>query len=461
MSATSAYAVTAASTPRRSDDSTMGALYRAALGPIGAAHYLPAFERFDLAGRTLPGWNWAAALCTLNWMVFRQLWGAALVYVAALEGIALLGVAVGRYVPHWPLPVLGGLGLALLLAATVIPGLYGDAIAHGEIRKRITKAVSSSATLAQAQTLLERQAATSRRLTWIVAINAGLALLAIALFTFFPSGTAPQGPGPAPAAPATAPPAPAAASAPMAAPSASGPQAPAQAPEERMAGSSSAAAPASSTAASAPPAPVAASAPAPAMSSVAAPGPLVAPPASAPRASAASAAGPAASLPTATAPGRAASTASAARPPATAASSASVAAAAPGAASRPASSATVPRPASSATSAATPRQAASASPPAPAPSQSPGSSAQDAGTATRKLYINVGLFAEPANAQRAHAMLRGAGVAATTQPVTAADGRELIRVRAGPFSTASQANAAAARIRALGLETSAASSQRP
>ncbi|WCM94458.1 SPOR domain-containing protein [Acidovorax sp. NCPPB 2350] len=459
MSATSAYAVTAASTPRRSDDSTMGALYRAALGPIGAAHYLPAFERFDLAGRTLPGWNWAAALCTLNWMVFRQLWGAALVYVAALEGIALLGVAVGRYVPHWPLPVLGGLGLALLLAATVIPGLYGDAIAHGEIRKRITKAVSSSATLAQAQTLLERQAATSRRLTWIVAINAGLALLAIALFTFFPSGTAPQGPGPGPApvAPATAQ-TPAAASAPMAAPSASGPQA----PEERIDGSSSAAAPASGTAASAPPAPVAASAPAPTISSSAAPGPLVASSASAPRASAASAAVPAASLPAATAPSRAASTASAARPPATAASSASVAAAAPGTASRPASSATVPQPASSATSAAVPRRTTSASPPAPAPSQSPGSSApQGAGTATRKLYINVGLFAEPANAQRAHAMLRGAGVAATTQPVTAADGRELIRVRAGPFSTASQANAAAARIRALGLETSAASSQRP
>ncbi|WP_353618357.1 SPOR domain-containing protein [Paracidovorax avenae] len=79
----------------------------------------------------------------------------------------------------------------------------------------------------------------------------------------------------------------------------------------------------------------------------------------------------------------------------------------------------------------------------------------------RKLYINVGLFAEPANAQRAHGMLRGAGIPAATQPVTAADGRELLRVRAGPFTSASQANAAASRIRALGLETSAAAAQRP
>nr|WP_264080798.1 SPOR domain-containing protein [Paracidovorax avenae] len=58
-------------------------------------------------------------------------------------------------------------------------------------------------------------------------------------------------------------------------------------------------------------------------------------------------------------------------------------------------------------------------------------------------------------------MLRGAGIPAATQPVTAADGRELLRVRAGPFTSASQANAAASRIRALGLETSAAAAQRP
>ncbi|MCH1991092.1 sporulation protein, partial [Achromobacter xylosoxidans] len=53
----SAYAVTAAAPSRRTDDSTMAVLYRAALGPIGAARYLQAFERFDSAGRTLPGWN--------------------------------------------------------------------------------------------------------------------------------------------------------------------------------------------------------------------------------------------------------------------------------------------------------------------------------------------------------------------------------------------------------------------
>ena len=44
-------------------ESAMNALYRAALGPIGASYYLPLFARFDAAERTFTGWNWAASLC--------------------------------------------------------------------------------------------------------------------------------------------------------------------------------------------------------------------------------------------------------------------------------------------------------------------------------------------------------------------------------------------------------------
>ena len=69
-------------------DSALTALYRAALGPVTPSAYLPVFARFDEVGRTTTHWNWVASLCTLNWLVFRQLWGAALVYVAAAEGLA-------------------------------------------------------------------------------------------------------------------------------------------------------------------------------------------------------------------------------------------------------------------------------------------------------------------------------------------------------------------------------------
>ncbi|MDA8521952.1 SPOR domain-containing protein [Acidovorax sp. NCPPB 4044] len=478
MSATSAYAVTAATTPRRSDDSTMAVLYRAALGPMGTARYLSTFERFDVVGRAHPGWNWAAALCTLNWMVFRQLWSAALVYVAALEGLALLAVAVGQYTARWPLPVLAGLGLAVLLAATVIPGLYGNAFVHSETRKRITKALSASATLAQAQALLERQAPTPRRLAWIAAANALLALLIAAIVVALPretaSATAPAGAAlPAARAPASSPAVPQAsasddapaAPAPSVASAASAPG-PAAAPQPPVSAAHTVAAlpPTSSppaarnasanlTRASAP----AASSPG-ALASVAAAQPrTLETPAPATGASTSTRA-PAAALPAAS---RASLPAS--RPvvvaPASATSQPAAAASAPArGVSTPAPAASVPRPPASAAAslpASAPARAARASAPTRATAAA-AATTERTEAATRKLYINVGLFAEPANAQRAHGLLRGAGIPAATQPVTAADGRELLRVRAGPFTSASQANAAAARIRTLGLETSAA-----
>ncbi|QEA13929.1 SPOR domain-containing protein [Comamonas flocculans] len=70
----------------------------------------------------------------------------------------------------------------------------------------------------------------------------------------------------------------------------------------------------------------------------------------------------------------------------------------------------------------------------------------------RQLYINVGMFAEPANARRAHERLRAEGLPVTVAPVRSASGKTLQRVRVGPFTSAAQANEAAARVRLLGLD---------
>ncbi|OZA56722.1 MAG: hypothetical protein B7X79_09705 [Acidovorax sp. 17-64-282] len=100
-------------------DSALTALYSAALGPVHLSRYLPIFARFDEAGRTTTSWNWAASLCTLNWMVFRQLWGAALVYVAAAEGVALLVFgSAGPYCHAYPQRSLRTAGAASQLLET-------------------------------------------------------------------------------------------------------------------------------------------------------------------------------------------------------------------------------------------------------------------------------------------------------------------------------------------------------
>ena len=124
-------------------DNAMTALSRLALGPVNTDYYLAVFERFDSTGRTTTTWNWAACLATLNWMVFRQLWSAALVYVAAAEGLALIVFGIGRSFLNWPPGVeLGVLG-AFAVLAFAVPGLYGNAILYADIRKRIARALAA------------------------------------------------------------------------------------------------------------------------------------------------------------------------------------------------------------------------------------------------------------------------------------------------------------------------------
>jgi len=436
MQAHTAYSAHApALAPRRSDDGAMPALYRAAVGPIHTSRYLAFFERQDDTGRTLASWNWAAALCTLNWMVFRQLWGAALVYVAALEGVALLVFALGHQVLGLPLPVLAGLVLAWLAAACVLPGLYGDAILHAEVRKKITKALSASATMPQARERLERQAASRRRLGWIVLANVAIALLAAGLWFAFPDGGRAaldriQAPERAPSA---------AAAAPIAA--ASIPRLPPADPASQEANPSVV--------------PVEPPAEAPALTEAATRMVPSSDTANVPAPAAAAASAPLA--PAAPVAPAATSSASASTTPTRAASM--PAAATPVPRKRPASTpgATAAAPAAPARAAAASRAAPASLPAAasavvipPLPASAP---------AERKLYINVGLFGDADNARRAHARLREAELPASMGEVKMSSGRKLTRVRVGPFSSTAEANAAAAKVREMGLDTAAAAQQ--
>jgi cell division septation protein DedD len=93
-------------------------------------------------------------------------------------------------------------------------------------------------------------------------------------------------------------------------------------------------------------------------------------------------------------------------------------------------------------------------PPAPAtepPSEPAPSPASVQRPRARAFGVNVGMYAVEANAQRAIARLAGAGLPVFHDPVESARG-PLTRVRVGPFERREQAEQAAARVRALGLE---------
>ena len=66
-------------------------------------------------------------------------------------------------------------------------------------------------------------------------------------------------------------------------------------------------------------------------------------------------------------------------------------------------------------------------------------------------YINVGLFAEEANARKTQARLLNEGLPAFRQELDSAKGRR-IRVRVGPYESRAQADAAAESIRAMTLD---------
>ena len=348
-------------------ESATTALYRAALGPVNTAHYLALFARFDEAGRAGPSWNWAAGLVTINWLAFRQVWLAALVYVACAEGLALLIFGVARRYLAWPPSVEWGVLGALLALCIALPGAYGNAWLHADTRRRMTRAVREARTVREACEALAQQASTRRRLGALIALNI---LLGLALVGGYLAWSR---------LPATTP---AVASVPEAAPA------------------------------------VAQEPPVPAVPGTAPTAELTSP------AAVASEPAAAASEPAAEAPAAAAS-----QPP-------------PPLVQLPPEVRVEPP---------APDLVRDVPPPILAPVPKPAPTTPAAAATSRSFAINVGLFADPANAEKAHARLLEEGLPAYTQTVEMPKGTRT-RVRVGPFNGRAQVDAAAERIRALGLD---------
>lgn len=381
----------------------LGALYSAALGHGPQTHYLRRFAQFDAAGRTSPGWNGAASFCTLSWAVLRQLWVPALLYGAVLEGLALL--AWGTW--HWLLPAQAALPWPLLLAVAalvwILPGMYGDALLHTEIRKRIVTALTQTQSVAEACTLLGQSASSPRRLKNLLYANAAVALIAIAAcYVWLPAGamSAALAPSPPTEPEVTVAQALALVQSPMAR----------STPETE---------------------PVLATALAPVLEPVLTPEPATLP----------------APVPTPVMPASPPPMDKASTPPAT------------GQQPQPSSpsKATPPRvPAPPATAKKTAVAKSTTDTPArtrsPAPFTVPTPTARTTPVGTQPgYYLNVGLFAEEANARKVQARLFNANLPAFRQTLELAQGRR-IRVRVGPFETLQKAVAARTTLHDMALE---------
>ncbi len=412
-------------------DKAITSLYRAALGPVNTERYMPVFARLDAVGRTLTSWHWSACFFTLGWMVFRRLWGAALVYVAAAEGVALLVFGVGRPLLQWPQAVEWGVVGAFAVVGSVIPGLYAHAILHADIRKRVTSALAASANIPQACDLLASQAVSRKRLHGVIGGHALLVAAALLAYVLFPQGLF-DAPAAQPAAAAQQP----------ASRAASWNQ-----PEPTLTTASRTAVTASAAAS-----PVSAQAPLPEedarATAVAASAPL-------PAAESSSSASAPAAAPAPTEPASQAIATNAQSPDTprsakpTAANNEKTKAPPPASRASAPAKASAPAPAASKTASAT----KSAEPARPKPTAAAKAPAEDLATvgSAPGFYINVGLFADESNARKAQSRLLNEGLPAFRQTLDGAQGTR-VRVRVGPYASRSQAEAAAATVKALGLE---------
>ena len=369
-------------------------LYRAAVGSIASEHYPALLARFEAAGRATPGWNWAAALCTLDWMLFRGLWLPALLYLLALAAaVATLAGGIALAEPPLAASLRWGLWAALATVWLLLPGLFGNAWLYRAYRQRVARALAGTASLDAACALLARAAATRRRLRVIVAVNLmAAALLALGLWW-------------------------------------------SRQPAPLAAGRKDTATPAVTSAT-----PAANTRPTQAAASVGAAASTAAPSSLAAAASAPTHAPDATATATATA-------ASVTAMPAEATASPPRVSSSPAAAAMPASASVAPRAPAAAPGKATDGTVRQAEGGGRRENVAPERHA----AAPARFLVNVGLFAQPQNAQRAQDRLTAAGLPVIRTELATRDGPRS-RVRVGPFTDRDQAEAAARQIRALQLE---------
>lgn len=159
------------------------ALYQALVGPLSQPYYLARFTRFDDIGRSFPTWNWAGGMLTLNWLLFRGLWGWALAYAGAALGAALAVFGVGKLVLGFTDDTLHALLGVCLAAAFLVPGMYANAWYHQRSKRQLAEAILATNDNQQAAQRLASLAPSPKRLGLLALGNAVVLAPLVALFT--------------------------------------------------------------------------------------------------------------------------------------------------------------------------------------------------------------------------------------------------------------------------------------
>jgi cell division protein FtsN len=159
-------------------------LYRAAIGPRAQDYYLRQFAKFDANGKTSATWHWPAYWSTLNWLIYRRMWGWALAYMAALLGLALLIFGVGKLIFSYSDTTGWLLFMMFLTGAFVVPGLYANAWFYTYCNEKISTVLRSTSEIKDACETLSGQASNSKRWFTLASVNVAMMALLAGVMTF-------------------------------------------------------------------------------------------------------------------------------------------------------------------------------------------------------------------------------------------------------------------------------------
>lgn len=146
-------------------------LDRLFVGSQATSHYLKAFARFDRQQRMGAGWNWAAFMMTLLWMLYRKRYLDALVYAVAgwsfvqlvltltlvlLENTLISWLAAGW---HWPLRLSVAGGIYLLFC--ILTACWADAYYYRVARREISETIEDRLSQAEQARWLKQEGGVS------------------------------------------------------------------------------------------------------------------------------------------------------------------------------------------------------------------------------------------------------------------------------------------------------------
>ncbi|GAB4397716.1 MAG: hypothetical protein OHK0048_06980 [Rhodoferax sp.] len=164
------------SNPHDRPDAALHQLFSAAVGPVNTDDYVPRFLDYEANGHTRWGWHWTAGLWTLNWLLFRRLYVWAVGYAVLALLLPLLVLGWGRWLAGWDGPTMGAVLLGLVAFKVLAVARVAKPVYYSACRQHMALALAQNDTLAAACAALRQRSPTREHFKRLLISN--LALLA-------------------------------------------------------------------------------------------------------------------------------------------------------------------------------------------------------------------------------------------------------------------------------------------